>query len=169
MANRVNRKAVGTSIAGFALESQPHPHPLGTWVPIPSSAEADTLPVEVAAPWKAVLHAEPTASTEHPGASIRPAIRPWYDQAGAEEMRAPVDRMKRLARQLEPRALFSAPEVVSVADEDGVELTSVVVDVFIPEESDGMAFRSSFFGELADALCTRDLGRLAVGVGCIRP
>ena len=84
-------------------------------------------------------------------------------------MRAPVDRMKRLARQLEPRALFSAPEVVSVADEDGVELTSVVVDVFIPEESDGMAFRSSFFGELADALCTRDLGRLAVGVGCIRP
>ena len=79
-------------------------------------------------------------------------------------MRGPVARMKRLARQLEPRALFSAPEVVSVEDDDGVELTSVVVDVFIPE-SDGMAFRDSFFGALADALGPHDLGRLAVGVG----
>ena len=109
--------------------------------------------------------AEPTASTENPGASIRPAIRPWYDQMGAEGMRTPVERLKRLARQLEPRALFSAPEVVSVADEDGVEITSVVVDVFLPEESDRMAFRSSFFEALADALSERDLGRLAVGVG----
>ena len=97
--------------------------------------------------------------------SIQPAVRPWYDQAGAEGMRAPVERMKRLARQLEPRALFSAPEVVSVEDDDGVALTSVVVDVFIPSESDGMAFRDSFFGALADALSTRDLSRLAVGVG----
>ena len=80
-------------------------------------------------------------------------------------MRAPVERMKRMARRLEPGALFSAPEVVSVADEDGVETTSVVVDVFIPEESDGMAFRSSFFEALADALAERDLGCLAVGVG----
>ena len=46
-------------------------------------------------------------------------------------MRTPVERMKRLARGLEPRALFSVPVVVSVADNDGVELTSVVVDVFI--------------------------------------
>ena len=61
--------------------------------------------------------------------------------------------------------MFSAPEVVSVEDDDGVELTSVVVDVFIPSESDGMAFRDSLFGVLADALCTRDLGRLGVGVG----
>lgn len=80
-------------------------------------------------------------------------------------MRAPVERMKRLARRLEPRALFSAPEVVSVADEDGVGSTSVVVDVFIPEEAGGTAFRDSFFGALAGALRTRDLGRLAVGVG----
>ena len=81
-------------------------------------------------------------------------------------MRAPVERMKRLARRPEPRALFSAPEVVVVADEDGVELTSVVVvDVFLPVGSDGMAFRSSFFEALADALSERDLGRLAVGVG----
>ncbi len=49
--------------------------------------------------------------------------------------------------------------------EDGVESTSVVMDVFIPEESDGMAFRDSFFEALAEALRPRDLGRLAVGVG----
>ena len=54
-------------------------------------------------------------------------------------MRAPVERMKRLARQLEPRASFSAPEVVSVVAEDGVAVTSGVVDIFIPEEVDGMA------------------------------
>lgn len=89
----------------------------------------------------------------------------WLSKEGADVMRVPVERMKRLARQLEPRALFSVPEVVSVVDEDGVELTSVVVDIFIPEEVDGMAFRDSFFGALADALCPRDLGRLAVGVG----
>ena len=141
----------------------------GAWVPIPNSAEADSSPVEGTAPWNTVLHAESAASTEHPATSIRPAIRPWYDQAGGEGMRAPIERMKRLARQLEPRSLFSAPEVVSVADEDGVELTSVVVDVFIPEEADGMAFRDSFFGALADTLCTRDLGRLAVGVGRLGP
>ena len=141
----------------------------GAWVPIPSSAELDSWVVAGAAAWNGLSHAEPTASTAHPVTSIRPAIRPWYDQAGAEGMRAPVERMKRLARRLEPRALFSAPEVVSVADEDGVELTSVVVDVVIPEESDGMAFRDSFFAALADALCTRDLGRLAVGVGRLGP
>lgn len=141
----------------------------GAWVPIPSSAELDSWIVEGAARWNGLPHAEPTASTEHPATSIRPAIRPWYDQAGADGMRAPVERMKRLARQLEPRALFSAPEVVSVTDDDGVELTSVVVDVFIPEESDGMAFRDSFFAALADALCTSDLGRLAVGVGRLGP
>ena len=56
-----------------------------------------------------------------------------------------------------------------MADEDGVELTSVVVDVFIPEESDGIVFRDSFFEALADALRTRDLGRLAVGVGRLGP
>ena len=84
-------------------------------------------------------------------------------------MWTPVECVKRLARQLEPRALFSAPEVVSVVEEDGVELISVVVDVFIPEESDGMAFRSSFFGALADSLSARDLGRLAVGVGRLGP
>ena len=141
----------------------------GAWVPIPVSADAYTLAVVGDAPWNAVLHAETAASTEHPATSIRPAIRPWYDQAGADGMRAPVDRMKRLARRLEPRALFSAPEVVSVTDDDGVELTSVVVDVFIPDESDGMAFRDSFFGALADALCAGDLGRLAVGVGRLGP
>ena len=56
-----------------------------------------------------------------------------------------------------------------MADDDGVELTSVVVDVIIPEESDGMAFRDSFFEALADALRTCDLGRLAVGVGRLEP
>ncbi len=141
----------------------------GAWVPISGFAEVSSFVAEGDAPWNAVLHVEPAASTEHPATSIRPAIRPWYDQAGAEGMRAPVERMKRLARRLEPRALFSAPEVVCVADEDGVELTSVVVDVFIPEESDGMAFRDSFFEALADALRTRDLGRLAVGVGRLGP
>jgi len=141
----------------------------GAWVTIPTFAEAFSLAVAGDAPWNAVLSVEPAYSTEHPATSIRPAIRPWYDQAGAEGMRAPVERMKRLARRLEPRALFSAPEVVSVADEDGVELTSVVVDVFIPEESDGMAFRDSFFEALADTLRTSDLGRLAVGVGRLGP
>lgn len=141
----------------------------GAWVPISGFAEVNSFVAEGHAPWNAVLNAEPVASTEHPATSIRPAIRPWYDQAGAEGMRAPVERMKRLARRLEPRALFSAPEVVSVADEDGVELTSVVVDVFIPEESDGMAFRDSFFPALVDALGTSDLGRLAVGVGRLGP
>ena len=141
----------------------------GAWVPIPSSAELDSWLVEGAAPWNGLSHAEPIASTEHPATSIRPAIRPWYDQAGAEGMRAPVERMKRLARRLEPRALFSAPEVVSVADEDGVELTSVVVDVLIPEESDGMAFRDSFFEALADVLQIREPSRLAVGVGRLGP
>ncbi len=141
----------------------------GAWVPILGSAEVYSLAAEGDAPWNAVLHAEPAASTENPATSIRPAIRPWYDQAGADGMRAPVERMKRLARRLEPRALFSAPEVVSVTDDDGVELTSVVVDVFIPEEADGMAFRDSFFGALADALRTSDLERLAVGVGRLGP
>ena len=141
----------------------------GAWVLIPGSAEAYSLAAEGDAPWNTFLHAEPAASTENPATSIRPAIRPWYDQAGADGMRAPVERMKRLARRLEPRALFSAPEVVSVADDDGVELTSVVVDVFIPEEADGMAFRDSFFGAMADTLCTRDLERLAVGVGRLGP
>ena len=141
----------------------------GAWVPIPGFAEANSFVAAGGARWNAVLNTEPASSTEHPATSIRPAIRPWYDQAGAEGMRTPVERMKRLARRLEPRALFSAPEVVSVADEDGVELTSVVVDVFIPEESDGMAFRDSFFEALADALRTCDLGRLAVGVGRLGP
>ena len=141
----------------------------GAWVPIPSSAEPYFSPMESAAPWSAVFHAAPATSTEEPATAIRPAVRPWYDQSGADGMRAPVERLKRLARRLEPRALFSAPEVVSVVDEDGVELTSVVVDVFIPEESDGMAFRSSFFGALADCLSERDLGRLAVGVGRLGP
>lgn len=101
--------------------------------------------------------------------SIRPAIGPWYDQAGADGIQAPVERMKRLARQLEPSALFSAPEVFSVEDEDGVELTSVVVDVFIPRESDGMAFRDSFFDRLAAVLHPRDFERLAIGVGRLGP
>lgn len=139
------------------------------WVPIPSFGEVNTAPVVSVAPWNAVLHADPASSTDHAGTSIRPAIRPWYDQAGAEGMRAPVERLKRLARRLEPRALFSAPEVVSVADEDGVEITSVVVDVFIPEEVDGMAFRSSFFEALVDSLSARARGRLAVGVGRLGP
>ena len=139
------------------------------WVPIPSFAEVDTIPADGAALWNALFHAAPAASTDQAGTSIRPAIRPWYDQAGADGMRAPVERMKRLARRMAPRALFSAPEVVSVADEDGVEITSVVVDVFIPEESDGMAFRSSFFEALVEALSERDMGRLAVGVGRLGP
>lgn len=67
-----------------------------------------------------------------------PRRKEWVVTDLTDGMRTPVERMKRLARRLEPRALFSAPEVVSVVDEDGVELTSVVVDVFIPEESDGM-------------------------------
>ena len=141
----------------------------GAWVPIPSLAEVDTTPADGASLWNAVFRAAPASSTDHAGTSIRPAIRPWYDQAGAEGMRAPVERLKRLARRLEPRALFSAPEVVSVADEDGVEITSVVVDVFIPEEADGMAFRTSFFEALVDCLSARDRGRLAVGVGRLGP
>ena len=93
------------------------------------------------------------------------ATGPWYDQAGAEGMQAPVEHMKRLARQLEPEAQFSDPEVVSVGDEDGVELTFVVVDICLPRGSDGMAFRDSFFEALVDTLHPHDLGRLAVGVG----
>ncbi len=141
----------------------------GVWKPISSFAEVDTTPVDGALPWNAFFHDEPAASTEHAGTSIRSAVRPWYDQSGADGMRAPVERLKRLARRLEPRALFSAPEVLSVVDDDGVELISVVVDVFIPVEADGMAFRSSFFGALADCLSERDLGRLAVGVGRLGP
>ena len=140
----------------------------GAWVPLPGSGAANSSPATGVAPWNFVLLAELAASTEHLATSIRPAS-PWYDQAGADGMQAPVERMKRLARQLEPRALFTAPEVVSVQDEDGVELTFVVVDVFIPRGSDDMAFRDSFFGELADVLHPRDLGRLAVGVGRLGP
>ena len=84
-------------------------------------------------------------------------------------MQAPVERMKQLARQLEPRALFSAPEVVSVEDEDGVELTYVVVDAFIPRESDDMAFRDSFFDRLFTVLHPRAFERLAIGVGRLGP
>ena len=56
-------------------------------MPIPSFAEVDTTPVDGAALWNAVFHVEPAASTEHAGTSIRPAIRPWYDQDGADGMR----------------------------------------------------------------------------------
>ena len=108
-----------------------------------------------------VQEKQPQAST-----SLAPmaAVGPWYDQAGAEGMRAPVERMKRLARQLEPEAQFSDPEVVSAGDEDGVALTFVVVDICLPRGSDGMAFRDSFFEALVDTLHPHDLGRLAVGV-----
>lgn len=141
----------------------------GAWTPLPGSAAADSLPVVDAAPWNIIPHAESAVSTEHPATSIRPAVRPWHDQAGAEGMQAPVERMKRLARRLEPRALFSEPEVFRAEDDDGVEVTYIVVDVFIPAEADGMAFRDSFFGALVDALGTSDLGRLAVGVGRLGP
>ena len=80
-------------------------------------------------------------------------------------MQAPVELLKGLARRLEPKARFSAPEVVSVEDEDGVELTSVVVDVFIPRESDDMAFRDAFFDRLVAVLHPCDFERLAIGVG----
>lgn len=141
----------------------------GAWVPLPGPGAVSSCPATGVAPWNAVLHAELASSTEHHATSIRPAIGPWYDQAGADGMQAPVERMKRLARQLEPSALFSAPEVVSVEDEDGVELTSVVVDIFIPRESDGMAFRDSFFDRLVAVLHPRDFERLAIGVGRLGP
>lgn len=140
----------------------------GAWVPLPGPGAVSSSSATGVAPWTFVLLAELAASTEHRATSIRPA-GPWYDQAGAEGMQAPVERMKRLARQLEPRALFSAPEVVSVEDEDGVELTSVVVDVFILRESDGMAFRDSFFDRLVALLHPRDFERLAIGVGRLGP
>ena len=77
--------------------------------------------------------------------------------------------MQALAKELSPRVRFSAPEIEVVGDDDGVELTFVVVDVFIPRTMDGMAFRDQFFGRLTDLFSPEDLGRLAVGVGHLDP
>lgn len=91
--------------------------------------------------------------------------QPWYEEEGMKGMRGAVDRMKALARLLSPRVQFSLPEVETLGDDDGVELSFVVVDVHIPRNMDGMAFRDEFFGRLADLLPPADLARLAVGVG----
>ena len=140
-----------------------------TWVPIPGFGEAEPSEKERGALLNAAPLVAPATATTQAAISIRSVSRPWHEQAGVDGMHHPVERMKAMARELEPMVLFSAPEVVSVVDEDGVEVTTVVVDVFIPAESDGMAFRTSFFGTLADALSTRDLERLAVGVGRLGP
>ena len=103
-----------------------------------------------------------------PGPS-RETTQPWYDEEGMEGMRHAVEEMKMEARRLEPRAQFSEPVVERVGDDDGWELGLVVIDVYIPRESDGMDFRDRFFGRLMDLLARRDRARLAVGVGRLGP
>ena len=103
-----------------------------------------------------------------PGPS-RETTQPWYDEEGMEGMRQAVEKMKKEARRLEPRAQFSEPVVERVGDDDGWELALVVIDVYIPPESDGMEFRDRFFGRLTHLLPRRDRARLAVGVGRLGP
>ena len=57
-----------------------------------------------------------------------------------EGMRQAVEEMKMEARRLEPRAQFSESVVERVGDDDGWELALLVIDVYIPRESDGMEF-----------------------------
>ena len=103
-----------------------------------------------------------------PGPS-RETTQPWYDEEGMEGMRQAVEEMKKEALKLEPRAQFSEPVVERVGDDDGWELALVVIDVYIPRESDGMEFRDRFFGRLTDLLPRMDRARLAVGVGRLGP
>ena len=103
-----------------------------------------------------------------PGAS-RETTQPWYDEEGMEGMGHAVEKMKMEARRLEPRAQFSEPVVERVGDDDGWELALLVIDVYIPKESDGMEFRDRFFGRITDLLPRKDRARLAIGVGRLGP
>ena len=103
-----------------------------------------------------------------PGPS-RETTQPWYDEGGMEGMRQAVEEMKKESLRLEPRAQFSEPVVERVGDDDGWELALVVIDVYIPRESDGMEFRDRFFGRLTDLLPRMDRAMLAVGVGRLGP
>lgn len=96
-------------------------------------------------------------------------VKPWYAEEGMNSMRLAVDRMKALARKSVSRVQFSVPEVERVNDDDGEELVFVVVDVYVPAESDSAAFRDRFFGQLAENLAAEDLARLAIGVGQLGP
>lgn len=104
---------------------------------------------------------------------LRPAYpegeKPWYLAVGMDGMRAAVDRMQREARGIEAQARFSDPVVERVGDDEGAELSFVVVDVFIPETVDGGAFRDRLFGRLEQVLTPEDRARLAVGVGRLQP
>ena len=86
-----------------------------------------------------------------------------------EGMRQAVEEMKKETLRIEPRAQLSEPAVERVGDDDGWELALLVIDVYIPRESDGMEFRDRFFDRLTDLLPRRDLARLAVGVGRLGP
>ena len=100
---------------------------------------------------------------------LRETTQPWYDEEGMEGMRQAIEEMKKEALRLEPRAQFSEPVVERVGDDDGLELALVVIDAYIPRESDGMEFRDRFFGRLTDLLPRWDRARLAVGVGRLGP
>ena len=95
--------------------------------------------------------------------------RPWYLEVGMDGMRAAVDQMQREARGIEARVRFSEPAVERVGDDEGAELSFVVVDVFIPETVDGRAFRDRLFRRLEQVLTTEDRARLAIGVGRLQP
>lgn len=104
---------------------------------------------------------------------LRPAYleeeKPWYLEVGMDGMRAAVDRVQREARGIEAQARFSDPVVERVGDDEGAELSFVVVDVFIPETVDGRAFRDRLFSRLEQVLTPQDRARLAVGVGRLQP
>ena len=94
---------------------------------------------------------------------------PWYLEEGLSGMRAVVDHMQREARGIESRVRFTKPVVERFDDDEGAELTFVVVDVLIPEALDGIVFRDRLFRRLVRVLAADDRARLAVGVGRLSP
>ena len=85
-----------------------------------------------------------------------------------EGMGRAVECMKDLARAMDPRIRFSSPVVRRIGGCGGEELAFVVVNVHIPKEMDGMAFRHQFFDDLVDRLSPDQSARLAVGVRRLR-
>ena len=103
--------------------------------------------------------------------SLRPdgsgtASRPWYLEEGVEGMDLVVERLKRIAGEVEPRAHVSSPFVDRFAyDCDGDhESVYVVVYVSIPADLDGMDFRNRFFDRLEEISEPENVRRLAVGI-----
>ncbi len=95
---------------------------------------------------------------------------PWYLEEGMEGMQAAVDRMKHeVLSSINSQVLFSEPVVEQIVDDEGDELTFVVVDVLIPETLDDMVFRDHLFRRLVQVFAPGDQARLAIGVRRLGP